>query len=172
MCTYSFFIWCIEIHVVHLHTKLMPAWVEEKCVLDRTYMWTYLLIYLLTYAMVQSPSWEVNRFAASQEIPRILWNPKVHYRIHKCPSPVIILSQLDPVNTPTSHFLEIHLNIILLSTPGSPQWSLSLRFLHKNPVYASPPLHTRYMPHPSNSSRCYYPHNTGWALQIIKLLNI
>ena len=35
--------------------------------------------YLLTYSMVQSPSWEANWFAASQEIPRILWNPKIHY---------------------------------------------------------------------------------------------
>jgi len=30
--------------------------------------------------MVQSPSWEANWFAASQEILRISRNPKVHYR--------------------------------------------------------------------------------------------
>ena len=44
---------------------------------------------LLTYSMVQSSSWEANWFAASQEIPRISRNPKVHYRTHKRPPPVI-----------------------------------------------------------------------------------
>jgi len=42
------------------------------------------------------------------------------------------------VHTLTSHFLKIHVNIIHTSTPGSPQWSLSLRFSHQNPVHASP----------------------------------
>jgi len=51
-----------------------------------------------------------------------------------CPS----LSQLNPVHTPTSHFLKIQLNIILPSMPGSPKWSLTLRFPHQNPLYASP----------------------------------
>ena len=40
---------------------------------------------VLTYSMVQSPSWEPNRFAASQEIPRISRKPKVHYSTHKRP---------------------------------------------------------------------------------------
>ena len=45
--------------------------------------------------MEQGPSWKTNRFSASQEIPRILWN-----RIHKYPSSVPIISQNNPVHDP------------------------------------------------------------------------
>ena len=99
----------------------------------------YIILYIVcillirTYSMVQSPPWEANWFAASQEIPRISRNPKVHYRTHKRPPPVSILDQPNPV--PTSHLLEIHPNIIHPSTPRSPQWSLSLRFPHQDPIH-------------------------------------
>ena len=71
----------------------------------------YLPLYLLTYSMKQRPSWEANWFSASQEIPCILWNQKVHYHIHKCLSPVPLLSLISPVHILTSHFLKIHLYI-------------------------------------------------------------
>ena len=90
---------------------------------------------MFTYPMVQSPSWEANWFRASQEIPRISRNPKVHYRTHKRPAPVSILGQPKPVHIPTSHLLEIHPNIIHPSTPRSPQWSPSLRFPHQDPIH-------------------------------------
>ena len=94
-----------------------------------------MLEYLLTHSIVQSPSWEANWFAASQEIPRISRNQKVHYRTHKRPTPVPVLGQPNPVHIPTSHLLEVHPNIIHPSTPRSPQWSLSLQFPHQDPIF-------------------------------------
>ena len=100
--------------------------------------------YFPTYSMVQSPSWEANWFAASQEIPRISRNPKVHYRTHQRPSPVLILGQPNPVHIPTSHLLEIHPNIIHQSTPRSPQSSPSLRFALQDSIHT---LSSPYVPH-------------------------
>jgi len=84
--------------------------------------------------MVQSPSGEAKWFAANPEIPRISRNSKVHYRTHKRPSPVPILGQPNLVHIPTSHLLENHPNINHPSAPRSPQWSLSLRFPHQDPI--------------------------------------
>ena len=85
--------------------------------------------------MVQSPSWEANWFAASQEIPRISRNPKVHSRTHKRPPTVPIMGQPNPVHILTYHLLEIHPNIIHPSMPRSPQWSPSLRVPQQDPIH-------------------------------------
>ena len=125
------------------------------------------LTYLLTHSMEHSPSWEANGFSGSQEILRILCNSKVHSRSYKYRPPAPILSQLDPLHTPTSHFLKIHLNIFLLSTPESTKCSFSVRSSHQNTVYVSPLPHTCYMPRTSLSSRFYHPNNTGWGAQSV-----
>jgi hypothetical protein len=58
-----------------------------------------------------SPSWEAINSAATQELPSILWNLKVHYCVHKSPPLVSILSQIDSVHTTPSYLSKIHFSI-------------------------------------------------------------
>ena len=116
--------------------------------------------------MEQNPSSEANWFSASQEITRILRNSKVLYRIHKCPPPVPILSQLDPIHTPNHTSWR---SILILSSHlrlGLPSGFIPSGF-PTNTLYRLLLSNTRYMPCPSHSSRFYHPNNIGRGVQII-----
>jgi len=118
--------------------------------------------------MKKSPSWETNKSSAIQENPRILWKPNVHYRIHKGPLPVHILSRIIPVDALPIQLLEDRFNIIPPSTPGSSKWFLP------------PGRTTKILYAPLFSTTCAtcpaylislndYRNNIWWGLQIIKL---
>ena len=152
-CMCHIYCLCVVVFLFYMPKINMKLWV--MCII-RVFLvsaefiswFTYLLTYLFTYSMVQSPSWAANWFAASQEIPCISRNPKVHYHTHKRLPPVSILGQSNSVHIPTSHLLEIHPNIIHPSTPRYPQWSFPSGFPTKtlytslfSPIRATCPAH-------------------------------
>ena len=105
---------------------------EENNLLEKT-----ILTYLLTpWGRVLLE--KLTGSAASQEIARTLWNPKVYQRIHKCPPSVPILSKLHPVSPrPTSRR-----SILILSS--------HLRLGLPNGLFPSVfPTRTLYTPLPS-----------------------
>jgi len=74
----------------------------------------------LTTSVEQSPSWEANSHSASQEIFFLLWNPEVHYRVHKSPPLVPVLSKMNPVHNFLSYFSKINLIFTLHLCLGLP----------------------------------------------------
>jgi hypothetical protein len=54
--------------------------------------------------MEKSPSWETNSHSASQEIPRLLQGPYIHYRVHKSSPLAPVRRQMNPVHTFPPYF--------------------------------------------------------------------
>ena len=121
-----------------------------------SYIHSYIFTYLLTYIFhgSESLSRATNRSQPVKKFPTFGGT-------RRCLLPVPTLSQLDPVHTPTSHFLKIHLQIYIPSTPGSSMWSLFRRFFPTKPC--TPLSSTPYVLHvrPPHSSRFDHQNNTG-----------
>jgi hypothetical protein len=85
----------------------------------------------LTYLLTElSPSWGAAKFAAPQELPNILWNPKVQYRVHKRPPLAPIVSHINPIHSIPSYLSKIRSNIVRPPTSWSFEWSLSFWLSH------------------------------------------
>jgi len=81
-----------------------------------------------------------------------------------------ILNQNVSVHASPFHFLKIHFNISLPSTPRPSNLFLSLRSPHQIPVRSSSVSGTCHMPYPSHSSWFVRPNSIWWIIQIIRLL--
>jgi hypothetical protein len=72
------------------------------------YTWHTFLLTFHFSTLIPKRSNEVTRLLNF----RHLWNPRVHYRVHKNPPLVPILSQINPVRAIRSYSSKIHFNII------------------------------------------------------------
>ena len=82
---------------------------------------------------MEQSSWEANRSSVGDEIPRVLWNTTIHYRIYTSLPLFLIQSQMNPVHDPSFYFLKIYFDSILPFTPRPSKWPLSFRFPHQTP---------------------------------------
>ena len=74
-------------------------------------IWYEIIKPILDDSKQQNNSWKVNSPSASNEIPRILWNPKVHYHFHNISSLVLILNHM--IQSTVFHHISLRYILIL-----------------------------------------------------------
>ena len=98
------------------------------------YLFVYLFIYLTNFIQ-QNSTWQSDSSSDSQQIPHVLWNPKVYHRAHNSLSLFLNLRQ--------DESLSFHYKaIVILSShlrQGLPNGVVSSHFPTKNMYYPSPP---------------------------------
>jgi hypothetical protein len=123
------FLWCINylftglFHLVEFHTSSTRSWCSVVLIIARAnaqVLRTFQDALRATFAGLSIP---LSEFGVNAEFTRA----------RHCPCPESARFS----HTTTPHFLTIHFNIIISSQSVSPQWSLSLRFPHQNPVYTN-----------------------------------
>jgi hypothetical protein len=93
----------------------------------------------LAHSLIElRPSWEADNCAATQELPRMLWNPKVHCPVQKSPLLVPIFSQINPIHTIPSYlskWVRCHHGVtrpqVADGGDALPLWRISANILNK-----------------------------------------
>jgi len=104
----------------------------------------------------------------SQQIPRLLWKPNVHYRVHKSLSLVPILRQMHTINNFPPRFPKIH-SILSYTLRLGLRVVSSLQDSQSNYCMHFSSLPCVLIPHPSHIPWFHNPKNIWWSVQIMKL---
>jgi len=111
-------------------------------------------------------------FSANPAIPRILWNPNVHYRVHKNTKLIPIVRQICLNSAhipPQSHFFKIHFNIILPFTPKSSKRFPFTATTHHAYFFSANACHT---PRPSLPLWSHYTIKTRRRVHLMESLTL
>jgi hypothetical protein len=122
--------------------------------------------------MELSLSWESDSLSVAQEFSNILWNPKVHYRVHKSHPLYPILNETNPVHTIPSYLSKFYVYTINHLRLGLPCGLFPSTFPIKILYVFVFGLHACYIPYPFHSPWLDHSNYIWRRVQVVKLLSM